>query len=215
MKNYILCMVAMIALAACVPAPVQDRGTSSGTHSNEFSIEPEGTWLPNCHDVSAGTTAGGVVAHQLQIVFAEKEPTFSLMHDFLGQSCKEDKSTVALRKHLKGKITFGQHSNLDDGRRVRAVQVEVSSESYKPETDAGLNYLRQIVSDEMGSKLSIGKEFVVPKDHMPYSKLHGMLVVKKTARNAMHVYLDPQQKSAENIVPHLDDSNLYVRHITK
>ena len=215
MKNYIFCMVAMVALAACVPAPVRHRGTSSGASSTEFSIEPEGTWLPNCQDVSGGTKAGGVVAHQLQIIFAEKEPTFSLMHDFLAQGCKEDKPAVALRQQLKGKIALGQHSNLDDGRRVRAVEVEVSSESYQPNTDVGLNYLRQIVSTEMGSQLGIGKEFVVPKDHMPYSKLHGMLVIKTTARNAMHVYLDPQQKSAKDIVPHLDDSNLYVRHITK
>ena len=212
MKNHILCMVAMVALAACVPAP-QDRGPASEVRGNEFSIEPEGTWLPNCQDSRA--TVSGVVAYQRRIVFAEEEPTFSLRDDFLSQSCKESKPAVVLRKYLKGKITLGEHSNLDDGRRVRAAEVEVSTESFKPETDAGLNYLKDIVSTEMASQLSIGKEFVIPKDHMQYGKLHGMLVIKKDARNAMHVYLDPQQKTAKSIVSQLDDSNLYVRHITK
>ena len=213
MKNHILCMVAMVALAACVPTSVQNRGPASDVRSNEFSIEPEGTWLPNCQ--KSQMAAGGVAAYQRQIVFAAEEPTFILMDDFLGQGCDESKRTVILRKYLKGKLTWGEHSNLDDGRRVRAVEVEVSTESFKPETDAGLNYLREIVSDAMASQLGIGKEFVIPKDHMQYSKLHGMLVVKKDARNVMHVYFDLQQKTAKSIVPHLDDSNLYVRHITK
>lgn len=212
MKNYILCMVAMVALAACVPAPVQDRGPSSGTRSGDFSIEPEGVWMPNCQN--SGTTSGGVLAHQKKIVFSEKEPTFSLVHDFLDQICKKDKPTVVLRRHLNGKLVFGQHSNLDDGRRARVVEVEVSADSYTPKTDAGLKYLQQIVSTEVGSKLAIGKEFVVPKDYTP-SKLYGMLVVKKNMRNAMHVYLVPQQRTAKDIAQHLDDSNLYVRHTTK
>lgn len=213
MKNHILCMVAMVALAACVPAPVQNKGPASDVRSNEFSIEPEGTWLPNCQ--KSLMAASEVAAYQRQIVFAAKEPTFSLIDDFLGQGCDESKRTVVLRKYLKGKLTWGKHSNLDDGRRVRAVEVEVSTESFKPETEAGLKYLREIVSDAMATQLGIGKEFVLPKDHMSYSKLHGMLVVKKGARNVMHVYLDPQPKTAKGIVPHLDDSNLYVRHITK
>ncbi len=213
MKNYILCMVAMVTLAACVPAPVRDRDTSSGASSDKFSIEPEGTWLPNCQNSSA--VSGGLVAHQLQIVFAKEEPTFSLKHDFLSQSCKEDKPAVALSRYLKGSITFGEHSNLDNGWRTRTIEVEVSTEVYKPEADAGLNYLRQVVSAEVSSQLGIGKEFVLPKDHMPYGKLYGMLVVRKNTRNAMHVYLDPRQMSAKDIAPHLNDNNLYVRHITK
>ena len=212
MKNYILCMVAMVALAACVPAP-QGRGPASDVRSNEFSIEPEATWVANCQ--KSPIAASGVVAYKRKIVFAPEEQTFSLMDDFLGQGCEESKPTVVLRKYLKGKLTLGEHSNLDDGRRVRAVEVEVSTESFKPETDVGLSYLREIVSDDKASQLGIGKEFVIPKDHMQYSKLHGMLVVKKDTRNLMHVYIDPQQKTAKAIVPHLGDSNLYVRHITK
>ena len=216
MKNYILYVAAMVALAACVPAPVQNRGDNSSVSSN-FSIDPEGTWLPNCQDVSTATGVGGLMSYQLKIVFAEKEPTFSLVHDFLTQNCKakDEERKVALSKYLKGKITLGQHTNLDDGRRARVVEVDVSTESYKPATDVGVKYLKQIVSTEMGAQVAIGKELVVPQEFMPYKKLHGMLVVKKNARNAMHVYLDPKQKNAKDIEPHLNDSNLYLRHITK
>ena len=214
MKNNILCMVAVWALMSCIPSPVQDR-PNSGVRSDNFSIAPEGTWLPNCQDVASAATDGALVAHQLKAVFAEQEPTFTLSHDFLSQNCKQDEAAVALHKRIKGKIKLGEHSNLDDGRRARAVEIEVSSESYTPKSKVGLTYLRMVVSDKMSGQLAIDKETVIPKDHMPYSKLYGMLVVKKNARNAMHVYLDPRQKSTKDIVPHLNDSNLYFHHITK
>ena len=214
MKNNILYLVAMWALLACVPAPVQDR-PSGGTLSDDFTIAPEGTWLPNCLDVADGTKTQGLVAHQLQAVFASQEPTFTLSRSFLSQNCKENKPAVALYRQTQGKIVLGAHSDIDEDRRGRVVEVEVSSESYTPKSDIGLTYLKLVINNELHGQLAVDKEFVVPADHMPYSKLHGMLVVKKNVRNAMHIYLAPDKKDAKDILPHLNPSNLYMHYITK
>ena len=75
--------------------------------------------------------------------------------------------------------------------------------------------MKLIVSDKLSADLAVDKEYVLPKDQMPFSKLHGMLVVKKNARNAMHIYLDVKKHSSKDILPHLNDSNLYMHFITK
>lgn len=210
MKNNIFCIAMALAVVSCLPSTLhRDR---AGTRSNEFSIEPKGTWVPSCQDVAAG---GALVAHQMRIVFGEQEPSFVLTHDFLSQVCKEDKPKVALHKQLKGKITLKDHSNLDDGRRARAVEVAVDSESYTPKSDDGLKYFRQMLSTEMGKQAAIDKELTIPTDHMRFDKLYGFLVVNKSGRNAIHVYLDPAQKNLNDIKDKLNETNLYVRHTTK
>ena len=201
-----------LVVVSCLPSTLdRDRG-EYGARSNEFSIDPKGTWVPSCQDVSAG---GALVAYQMRIIFGEKEPSFALIRDFLSQACKEDKPKVALHKQLKGKITLKDHSNLDDGRRARAVEVAVDSESYTPKSEDGLKYFRQMISDEMGKQAAIGKEMTIPTDHMRFTKLYGFLVVNKIGRNAIHVYLDPSQKNLKDIENRLNDTNLYVRHIVK
>ena len=214
MKNNILYLVAMWALLACVPAPVQDR-PSGGTLSDNFTIAPEGTWLPNCQDIATTATGEHIAAHQLKAVFADKKPTFTLSHSFLSQKCKEDKPAVALLKQIKGNITLGEHTDLDDGRRARLVELEVISESYTPKAKVGLTYLKLIVSDKLSADLAVDKEYVVPKELRAFDKLHGMLVVKKNARNAMHIYLNVKKQSSKEVLPHLNDSNLYMHYITK
>ena len=87
MKNNILYLVAMWALMACVPAPVQDRPSGS-TLSDSFTIAPEGTWIPNCQDIATTATGGSIAAHQLRAIFAAKKPTFTLSRSFLSQKMR-------------------------------------------------------------------------------------------------------------------------------
>ncbi len=213
MKNNILCMVAMWVLVSCVPVPVRDRPTS-GVRS-DFSIEPEGTWLIRCLDVASSAAGKAIVAHQMKVVFAAEEPTFTLSHSFLSQGCTDDQPEVALHRQIQGRIKLGEHADIDDSRRGRAVEVEISRDSYTPKTRTGLDYLRERLDDGVGSSPAVGEEMVIPENIRPYNKLYGTLAVAKAVRNAMHVYLGPQRKNIEDIVPHLNASNLYVRHITK
>ena len=218
MKSNIFCVVTMSVLVSCLPSAPRDGTNYGGTRSDEFDIQPEGTWLSSCRDIGDSSSAaqgqGLPVAQQMKVIFAEKEPSFTLEQTLLSQNCKEDKPAVALQMHIKGKISYGKHTALDDSRRARAVEVEVSSVSHTPKSETGLSYLKAIVNDELGNKASIGKETVMPSDLTP-KKLYGILAVKKNVRNAMHVYLHNEQQSAQKIAAHLDNSNLYVHYLVK
>lgn len=214
MKNNIVCLVIVLAAVSCVPSPGGYQGQSEGS----FSIAPKGVWLPNCLDVDMFTSKkhGVITGYQKKILFSEEEPTFRLRHDFLSESCKKSKPKVALVMRLDGKITLGEHSDLAGGGHARAVEVEISSETHIPKSEVGLEFFKMMADADMAADAAIDKAVQTPKDKLRFTKLYGFLVVKKNLRNAMHVYLDTQQKSVKDLKKtDLIDSNLYMQYIVK